>query len=137
MKYIGLDLGSVTCGVAISDSSGIIARVYTTLRYTNDSYPYAAKKVIEICKKEGVVNVVLGNPKHMNGDEGIRSNISREFKKLLETDTNLKVVLWDERLSSVTVNNAMLSGNLSRQKRRQKKDELAAVVILQGYLDFK
>ena len=137
MKYIGLDLGSVTCGVAISDSSGIIARVYTTLRYTKDSYPYAAKKVIEICNKEEVVNVVLGNPKHMNGDEGIRSNISKEFKKLLENDTNLKVVLWDERLSSVTVNNAMLSGNLSRQKRRQKKDELAAVVILQGYLDFK
>lgn len=137
MKYLGLDLGSRTCGVAISDSLGMFARTYDTLRFEENDYDYALKNVIEICKKEGIIEVVLGNPKHMNGDEGIRSQISYDFKARLENEGNLKVTLIDERLTTVVVDKAMISGDLSRKKRHQKKDELAAVVILQDFLDRK
>lgn len=137
MKSIGLDLGSKTCGIAISDEFGMLARVYDTLRFNDDDYEYAVNEVKKICEKENVKNVVLGYPKHMNGDKGIRATISEDFKASLEGKSDINVVLWDERLTSVTVNRAMLEGNLRRDKRKEKKDELAAVVILQGYLDFK
>lgn len=137
MKYIGLDLGSVTCGIAISDELGMIARAYDTLRFEPDDYKYASDKVKEICKIERVNNVILGYPKHMNGDAGIRAHISEDFKKLLEDGTNIKVSFVDERLTTVIVDRAMISGNIRRDKRKQKKDELAAVVILQNYLDMK
>ena len=135
MKYIGLDLGSRTLGVAISDELGILARAYDTLRFEDDNYEYAAKATIEICNKEKVKNVVLGMPKHMNGDLGVRAQISIDFKKIIEDNSDIKVVLVDERLTTVVVDRAMISGNVRRDKRKQKKDEMAAVVILQNYLD--
>lgn len=137
MKYLGLDLGSRTLGLAISDALGMFARAYDTLRFEDDNYEYAITETIAICKKEGITEIVLGNPKHMNGDEGIRSQISYDFKKQIEERTQIKVHLIDERLTTVRVDKAMISGNLSRQKRHQKKDEMAAVIILQDYLDSK
>ncbi len=137
MKYLGLDLGSRTCGIAISDALGMFARSYDTIRFEENDYDFALKSVIEICKKEGITIVVLGNPKHMNGDEGIRSQISYDFKARLENEGGLTVTLIDERLTTVVVDKAMIKGDLSRKKRHQKKDELAAVVILQDYLDRK
>lgn len=137
MKYIGLDLGSRTCGIAISDALGMLARTYDTLRFDDDDYEFAANKVIEICKSEGVVNVILGLPKHMNGDLGIRAQISEDFKNMIESKSNIKVELVDERLTTKIVDRTMISGNLRRDKRKEKKDELAAVVILQNYLDRK
>lgn len=137
MKYLGLDLGSRTCGIAISDALGMFARSYDTIRFEENDYDFALKSVIEICKKEGITSVVLGNPKHMNGDEGIRSQISYDFKARLESEGGLTVTLIDERLTTVVVDKAMIKGDLSRKKRHQKKDELAAVVILQDYLDRK
>lgn len=137
MKYIGLDLGSRTCGIAISDALGMLARTYDTLRFDDDDYEVAANKVIEICKSEGVLNVILGLPKHMNGDLGIRAQISEDFKNMIESKSNIKVELVDERLTTKIVDRTMISGNLRREKRKEKKDELAAVVILQNYLDRK
>lgn len=137
MKYLGLDLGSRTLGLAISDSLGMFARAYDTLRFEDDDYEYAIKETINICKKEGINEIVLGNPKHMNGDEGIRSQISYDFKKKIEEKSDIKVHLLDERLTTVRVDKAMIMGNMSRQKRHQKKDEMAAVVILQDFLDSK
>ncbi len=137
MKIIGLDLGSKTCGIAISDEMQIISRVYDTFRFTPDDYETCAKHIMEVCAKERVETIVLGYPKHMNGDQGIRAKISDDFKALIETNSKIKVVLWDERLSTVSANRAMLSGNVKRKERKEKKDELAAVVILQGYLDYK
>lgn len=137
MKYLGLDLGSRTLGLAISDALGMFARAYDTLRFENDDYDYAINETINICKKEGINEIVLGNPKHMNGDEGIRSQISYDFKKKIEEKSDIKVHLLDERLTTVRVNKAMIMGNMSRQKRHQKKDEMAAVVILQDFLDSK
>lgn len=136
MKYIGLDLGSKTCGIAVSDAFGMIARVHSTLRFDDDNYLYCAKKVNEIAKELGVNTIVLGLPKHMNGDSGIRADISYQFRDmLLAENASLDIKLWDERLTSITVNKAMLEANLTRKKRKSKKDELAAVVILQSFLD--
>ena len=136
-KVIGLDLGSRTCGVAISDISGILARIYETIRFTDDDYDTCCSRVVEICTKEKVKDIVLGMPKHMNGDVGIRGQISLDFKAKLLSKGDFNVILWDERLSSVAVNRAMIDGNMRREFRKEHKDELAAVVILQGYLDFK
>ena len=136
-KILGLDLGSRTCGVAISDISGFLARVYDTIRFTDDDYDTCAKKVVEICEKEKINDIVLGLPKHMNGDVGIRGQISLDFKAKLLEYKEFNVILWDERLSTVSANRVMLEGNMRREYRKEHKDELAAVVILQGYLDFK
>ena len=137
MKYFGLDLGSVTLGVAISDELGFFARSYDTFRFSPDDYDSAVVYTIEICKKEKINTVVLGLPKHMNGDEGIRANISYDFKNSIESQSDIKVILEDERLTTRIVNNAMKFGNVKGKERRQKKDEMAAVVILQNYLDKK
>lgn len=136
-KYLGLDLGSRTCGVAISDPSGFLARIYETVRFKDDDYDTCAKRILEICEKEKVNDVVLGLPKHMNGDIGIRGKISEDFKNKLLQIKNLNVILWDERLSTVAASRAMIEGNRRREFRKEHKDELAAVIILQSYLDFK
>ena len=136
-KILGLDLGSRTCGVAISDISGILARVYETIRFADDDYNAAVERVVEICQKERITDIVLGMPKHMNGDIGIRGQISLDFKAKLLSKGEFNVILWDERLSTVSANRVMLEGNMRREYRKEHKDELAAVVILQGYLDFK
>lgn len=135
MKYIGLDLGSRTLGVAISDILGMLARAYDTYRFPDDRYDLAVKYVLEVCKKEDVKTVVLGYPKHMNGDSGVRAQISIDFKNKIEEQSDIKVILEDERLTTVIVDKAMISGNVKRKDRRSKKDEMAAVVILQNYLD--
>lgn len=135
MKYLGLDLGSKTLGIAISDELGFLARALETYRFCEDAYEEAADYVCSLCKKEGITQVVLGLPKHMNGDQGIRAQISYTFKEFLETKGNLQVILEDERLTTVLVDRAMISGNVRRENRKQKKDEMAAVIILQNYLD--
>ncbi len=135
MRYLGLDLGSRTLGIAIS-TSGIIASNLETIRFRDDDYDYAINYTKDLCIKEKIDVVVLGLPKHMNGDEGIRADISKEFKrKLEELLPSIKVVLTDERLTTVIVDKTMISGNMSRDKRKKLKDEMAAVVILQDYLD--
>lgn len=137
MRIIGLDLGSRTVGIAISDELGFLARALETYRFDDDQYEIAADYVCEICKKNNVSEIVLGLPKHMNGDQGIRAQISYDFKQMLESKGDLKVNLEDERLTTVLVDRAMISGNVRRENRKQKKDEMAAVVILQNYLDKK
>lgn len=92
MKYLGLDLGSRTLGLAISDTLGMFARAYDTLRFEDDDYDYAINETINICKKEGINEIVLGNPKHMNGDEGIRSQISYDLKRKSRKNQILKCI---------------------------------------------
>lgn len=135
MKYLGLDLGSKTLGIAISDELGFLARALETYRFAEDDYESAVNYTIDVCQKNNIKTVVLGLPKHMNGDEGIRSMISYDFKAKIEAKSDIKVVLEDERLSTIMVDRAMISGNMRREKRKEKKDEMAAVVILQKYLD--
>lgn len=135
-RYLGLDLGSKTVGVALSES-GIIAQTLTTIRFTEDHYDQAALEVAKIVKEYQINVIVLGLPKHMNNDIGIRGKISETFKETLLKMLNVDVILWDERLSSATARKAMILGTERRKTQKEKKDELAAVVILQNYLDCK
>ncbi len=135
-RYLGLDLGSKTVGVAISES-GIIASTLTTIRFKENDYDDASKQVHSLISSLKIDTVVLGLPKHMNNDLGIRGEISVKFKDLLEKMSSVQVVLWDERLSTATARKVMIEGSQRRQTQKQKKDELAAVVILQNYLDYK
>ncbi len=133
---IGLDLGSKTLGVAIS-TSGIIASILDTYRFAENDYQQAVMIVTKVIDEHQVTHVVLGYPKHMNNDVGIRGKISEDFKRLIELARPVEVILWDERLSTKTANQAMIKGDVRRHDRKQKKDSLAAVVILQNYLDHK
>lgn len=135
-RIIGLDLGSVTCGIAISDPLGMIARALTTVRFAPDDYEQALEEVLKICEENKVKNVVLGLPKHMNGDIGVRGEISQNFAKMLE-DHGIHVDLWDERLTTVAAERILISADVSRKKRKKVIDKMAAVQILQSFLDRK
>ena len=133
-KIIGLDLGSKTCGIAISDALGLIARALTTVRFESDDYDTCLDEVLTILQEQKVKDVVLGLPKHMNGDIGIRGQISIDFAKQLEAH-GIKVDLWDERLTTVSAERLLIQGDVSRKKRKKVIDQMAAVQILQSYLD--
>lgn len=135
-RYLGIDLGSKTIGLSISES-GIIAQTLKTLRFSEDQYEEAARMIIEEAYALNIDVIVLGYPKHMNNDVGKRGLISESLKQMLENNTPFKVVLQDERLSTKSALNAMIAGGTRRNKQKEKKDELAAVVILQNYLDRK
>lgn len=135
MRCLGLDLGSKTLGVSISDLTNCIASVYTTLRFQDEDYNSLIEPLREIILKEGIDTLVLGFPKNMNNTLGARAMITLEFKELLEKEFGLKVVMEDERLTSVISNNVLIKADMSRNKRKKKVDGMAAVIILQGYLD--
>ena len=133
-KVIGLDLGSVTCGVSVSDLMGIIATGITTIRFEPDDYTTCLQEVLKVLKENNSRTVVLGLPKHMNGDVGIRGDVSIEFKEKLE-EHGIKVILWDERLTTVSAQRMLIGADVSRKKRKKVIDKMAAVTILQDYLN--
>lgn len=133
-RILGLDLGSVTLGVSVSDLLGMIASTVVTLRFKEDDYDDALEQLKPYIKQYQIKKVVLGLPKHMNGDIGIRGEICLAFKEKLET-LGLEVIMWDERLTTVRAQNVLLEANVSRKKRKKIIDKLAAVEILQAYLD--
>ena len=135
MKCLGLDLGSKTLGIAISDSTNCIASVYETLYFPLEDYQSLILPLKEIIDKEKIGTIVLGFPKNMNNTLGARANVTLEFKKILEDNFNVLIVLEDERLTSVISNNVLIQADVSRKKRKKKVDGIAAVLILQGYLD--
>ena len=135
MRCLGLDLGSKTLGISISDLTNSIASVYTTLYFNNEDYDSLIPPLKEIIEKEQITVLVLGLPKNMNNTLGPRALITLEFKEKLEKEFNLEVIMEDERLTSVISNNVLIDANLSRKKRKKKVDGMAAVIILQGYLD--
>ncbi len=134
MRILGLDLGSVTCGVSVSDALGMIARAYKTVRFAEEDYDSAYEQITSIMEELQVHKVVLGLPKHMNGDVGIRGEISIAFKERLE-QTGVEVVLWDERLTTVAAEKILIAADVSRKKRKKVIDQMASVQILQSYLD--
>ena len=132
---MGLDLGARTCGVALSDIMGRIASPVETIRFAEDDYETACGRVVELIKANNVKKVVLGLPKHMNGDVGVRGEISIRFKEMLLEKADVEVILWDERLTTVSAQKSMIASNMNRKKRHRMVDTMAAVIILQGYLD--
>ncbi len=137
MRYLGLDLGSKTLGVAVSDTTGMIANTLTTLYFKEDDYSSTLKQLKDIIKDNDIGVIVLGYPKNMNNSIGKRAEITLEFKNLLEESFGLEVILEDERLTSVISNQVLIEADLSRKKRKKKVDGLAANIILQSYLDRK
>lgn len=137
MRYIGLDLGTKTLGVAISDKLGMIASFYKTINFKEEEYESLLTPLKEIIDEYNIEKIVLGLPKNMNNSIGFAGERSINFKKILEDNLNMEVILEDERLSSVEANNIMIASDLSRNKRKKKVDALAATIILQRYLDRK
>jgi len=134
-KYFGIDLGSKTIGIAISNS-GIIASNYKTIRFTENNYDQAASLLAQEIKDLFINIVVIGLPKHMNNDLGIRGQISIDFKDELLKLVNCEVVLWDERLSTKSAIKTLADNKKKKEKQRNLKDEVAAQFILQNYLDY-
>ena len=134
MKYLGLDLGSRTLGIAVSDSTGIIASNYRVVRHQED-YELLLTKVKEIVEELKIEAVVLGFPKNMNNTIGPKGELSLWFKKRLEDSLSIPVYLQDERLSTVSATNALIEGNVSRKNRKKVVDSVAAQIILQTFLD--
>lgn len=133
-RILGLDLGSVTCGVSISDRGGIVARTLKTIRFPSEDYDICFDEVLKILEENEIKKVVIGLPKHMNGDIGERAQISIQFAKELEKE-GYETVLWDERMTTIAATRVLLEADVSRKKRKKVVDQLAAVEILQGYLD--
>ena len=137
MRYLGLDLGTKTLGVAISDKTGLIANTLETIRFNEGDYDSVLPKLKDIVEKENVEKIVLGLPKHMNNDFGDKAVLATEFGKKISEYLNVEVVMQDERRSTIEATNYMLEANVKRKKRKEKIDSLAANIILQTYLDRK
>ncbi len=135
MRYLGLDLGSKTLGLAISDSTLTIATVLKTLYFDDEDYDSLFSPLKDVIEEYHVERLVLGYPLNMDGTVGERALITLKFKKMLEDIFHLEVVLQDERLTSVISNRVLIDADLSRKKRKKKVDGLAASLILQSYLD--
>lgn len=137
MRIMGLDYGSKTVGVAVSDALGLTAQgIEIVRRKSENKLRQTLARIEEIAKEYGVEKIVLGFPKHMNNDIGERAEKSLEFKEMLERRTSLPVVMWDERLTTVEADRTMMETGIRRENRKEYVDMIAAVFILQGYLDY-
>ena len=136
MRYLGLDLGSRTLGIAISDATGTIASAYKTIRH-NEEYKHLINVVRDIVEEEKIEGIVLGFPKNMNNTIGPKAELSIKFKEELEHKVQIPIFLQDERLTTITATNVLIEGDVSRKKRKKVVDQLAATIILQEFLDSK
>ncbi|MCI8569203.1 MAG: Holliday junction resolvase RuvX [Bacilli bacterium] len=134
MKYLGLDLGSRTLGVAVSDKTGLIASNYKVIRH-NEEYDRLLNEVLLLVKELEIEAIVLGFPKNMNNTMGPKGELSLNFKEELEKIVNIPVFLQDERLSTKSATDMLIQGNVSRKARKKVVDSVAATIILQTYLD--
>lgn len=134
MRYLGLDLGTRTLGVAISDKNLIIATPYKTIRHDND-LDYLILELEKIIKEEEISKIILGYPKNMNNTIGEKAIICNNFKDLIENKLNIKVILQDERLSTIEAEKVLINNKNRRDKRKKVIDSVAASIILNTYLE--
>ncbi|WP_018133507.1 Holliday junction resolvase RuvX [Effusibacillus pohliae] len=132
-RLLGVDLGDVRIGVAVSDPLGMTAQGIEVIRRTSDAE--ALQRLGELIRQYEVETIVLGFPKNMNGTIGPRGEATREFAERLEETFQIPVVLWDERLSTMAAERMLIEADVRRNKRRQVVDKMAAAIILQSYLD--
>ncbi|MBD7943789.1 MULTISPECIES: Holliday junction resolvase RuvX [Psychrobacillus] len=137
MRIMGLDVGSRTVGVAISDALGWTAQGIETIKINEDVQEFGIERIDELVKQHQVSEFVVGFPKNMNNSIGPRAEASEQFAKLLTDKYNFPVTLWDERLTTMAAERMLIDADVSRKKRKQVIDKMAAVMILQGYLDRK
>lgn len=137
MRIMGLDYGSKTVGVAISDPLLLTAQGKEIIRRDRtDKLRQTLARIEELITENEVEKIVLGCPKNMNGTEGERVEKTKAFMEMIERRTGVEVVLWDERLTTVAADRYMMEAGIRRENRREYVDEIAAVFILQGYLDY-
>ncbi|HIR93600.1 MAG TPA: Holliday junction resolvase RuvX [Candidatus Egerieimonas intestinavium] len=136
MRILGLDYGAKTVGVAVSDPLGLTAQgVEIIRRKSENKQRQTLARIEELIAQYQVETIVLGFPKHMNNTVGDRAEKSLAFAEMLKRRTGLPVVMWDERLTTVEANRTLMEAGVRRENRKEYVDELAAVFILQGYLD--
>lgn len=136
MRILGLDYGSKTVGVAVSDPLGLTAqRVETIWRKQENKLRRTLARIEELAAEYKVERIVVGLPKNMNNTMGEKAEKSLEFKEMLEKRTSLPVVMWDERLTTVEAERTLMEAGVRRENRKEYLDSIAAVLILQGYLD--
>lgn len=136
MRIMGLDFGSKTVGVAVSDSLLVTAQGVEIIRRKDENkLRQTLARIEELIVEYEVEEIVLGLPKNMNATEGVRAELTFEFKDKLERRTGLTVHMWDERLTTVAADKAMMEAGVRRENRKKYVDMIAAVLILQGYLD--
>jgi putative Holliday junction resolvase len=133
MKILGLDVGSKTIGVAVSDELGIIAQGVTTLKRKGVNHDIT--QLLKVIEEQRAEKVVVGLPKNMNGSLGQSAKMVLTLLEELENSVDIPVIAWDERLSTVAAERALLEADMSRKKRKKVIDKVAALIILQGYLD--
>lgn len=136
MRYLGLDLGSKTLGMSLSDINGIIASSYKIVRH-NEDYNGLIPEIEKVVKEQNIGKIVLGLPKNMNGTIGEKGELSYKFKEMIENHLKIEVILVDERLTTKEANNLLIKNDTTRKKRKKVIDSLAATLILQSYLDRK
>lgn len=138
MRIMGLDFGSKTVGVAVSDSLLLTAQGVEIIRRKEENkLRQTLARIEELIVEYEVEEIVLGLPKNMNATEGVRVELTNEFKEKLERRTGLPVVMWDERLTTVAADKIMMEAGIRRENRKDYVDKIAATLILQGYLDRK
>ena len=137
MRILGIDLGSRTVGMAISDYLEIIATPIGTTRIDENNLQEALSCVKLVVKERQVEKIVLGLPKNMDGSQGFQSSYCKDFKKMLEDELKIEVIMFDERLTTKMAHSVMLQADMSRDKRKKNVDKIAACIILQSYLDAK
>jgi len=134
MRYLGLDLGSRTLGMATSDALGIIASSFKIVRH-NEEYERLVSDVVAVVHEKKIDAIVLGLPKNMNNTIGPRGELSYRFKEMLEKELSIPIYLEDERLTTKQAENVLITNDTSRKKRKKVIDSMAATIILQSYLD--
>ena len=138
MRIMGLDYGSKTVGVALSDPLGLTAQgIETIWREKENHLRQTLSRIAELAGENGVEQIVLGLPKNLNNTLGERAKRSLEFKEALERRTGLPVVMWDERLTTMEAEKVLMEAGIRRENRKQNLDKMAATLILQSYLDAK
>ena len=134
MRYLGLDLGTKTLGVAISDKTKTIASILTVIHFPENNYDIALKELKKIINEYDIAKIILGNPKNMNNTTGFASTRSTNFKEKLAQEFNIPIILFDERLTTIEATNILLEANLSREKRKKVIDGVAAQILLETYM---
>ena len=137
MRIMGLDVGTKTVGVAISDALGWTAQGIETVKINEEAGEFGIERIKELVEEYAVTEFVVGYPKNMNNTIGPRGEASENYKKLLEETFGLPVKLWDERLTTMAAERMLIDADVSRKKRKLVFDKMAAVMILQGYLNSK
>jgi putative Holliday junction resolvase len=137
MRALGLDVGTKTIGVALSDELGWTAQGLSTLKRKENEEEKDYEVIASLVKEHGVDTIVIGLPKNMNGTIGLSGERSQNFADALSNYVTCNIKMWDERLTTVAAERMLISADVSRKKRKQVIDKMAAVMILQGYLDHK